>query len=315
MVSLPVPSEPLDGAIVALIQDLSLVWTPIDQDKLPSTYSKALGLITKAGMSEARVQAKITMDGFPELLRLQLCVSGEYTQYDIDRAFFDSMPAHWLDADGKTRAKMRQSLSGFYETRLTDKGHLARHDIESGNSRRVIDFVLKRFPLAFRSPVKAMVLVEDCSCQLQGGRTTETAQAIANASASIGDVVVNNQVNVSPSIVVNIDGATLSPSTPVPTVRDAPVNGTCNADSTTPPADKTGQSEGNGRKLKPKSRRKRTDPKADKMLSEAWDTGQYKTHVDLAIAKGTTAREVKLAIDRHRKRQAVKGLPRKKPRQ
>ena len=78
---------------------------------------------------------------------------------------------------------------------------------------------------------------------------------------------------------------------------------------------KTGQGEGNGRKPKPKSRRKRTDPRADKMLSEAWETGQYKTHTDLAIAKGITTREVKLAIDRHRKRQAAKGLPRKKPRQ
>jgi len=90
--------------------------------------------------------------------------------------------------------------------------------------------------------------------------------------------------------------------------------GTVNAVAATPD-EKTGQGKGNGRKPKTKSRRKRTDPKADKTLSEAWDTGQYKTHADLALAKGITAREVKLAIDRHRKRQAAKGLSRKNPRQ
>jgi hypothetical protein len=61
-----------------------------------------------------------------------------------------------------------------------------------------------------------------------------------------------------------------------------------------------------GNSKKPKTRRKRSDPKEDKLFAEAWATGQYRTYKALAKEKNTTTREVKLAIDRHRKRQAAK---------
>ncbi len=49
-----------------------------------------------------------------------------------------------------------------------------------------------------------------------------------------------------------------------------------------------------------------TDPKKDKQIADAWKTGQYKTYEDCAEELGKTQREVKLAIDRDRKRKTPK---------
>lgn len=64
-------------------------------------------------------------------------------------------------------------------------------------------------------------------------------------------------------------------------------------------------------KSAPKRRRKRgrpadTDPKADKKIEDAWQTGQYRTHEDLAGALNTSRREVTAALDRQRKRRKRK---------
>ncbi len=46
------------------------------------------------------------------------------------------------------------------------------------------------------------------------------------------------------------------------------------------------------------------DPDFDRQITEAWNTNQHKTYLDLANArgKGETYRDIKLAIDRHKKR-------------
>jgi hypothetical protein len=44
------------------------------------------------------------------------------------------------------------------------------------------------------------------------------------------------------------------------------------------------------------------DPRADQRVSDAWRTGQYETHEQLGRELGLSGREVKLALDRHRKR-------------
>ena len=49
-------------------------------------------------------------------------------------------------------------------------------------------------------------------------------------------------------------------------------------------------------------RKRDTDPKADKKIAEAWQTGRYKTHAELGKELGKSERDVKLALDRHRKR-------------
>lgn len=52
-------------------------------------------------------------------------------------------------------------------------------------------------------------------------------------------------------------------------------------------------------KPKPKGR-KATDPKGDKRVCEAWETGEYKTYAELANAMDISKQDVQLAIDRVR---------------
>lgn len=67
-------------------------------------------------------------------------------------------------------------------------------------------------------------------------------------------------------------------------------------------------SAGNKNRGKPSNRGRRvdSDPKDDERISNAWNTGNYRTYDELARALDATGeikgRDVKLAIDRHRKR-------------
>lgn len=45
-----------------------------------------------------------------------------------------------------------------------------------------------------------------------------------------------------------------------------------------------------------------TDPARDARWSDAWGSGRYKTYADCAREFSTTGRDLKLALDRHRKR-------------
>jgi hypothetical protein len=54
-----------------------------------------------------------------------------------------------------------------------------------------------------------------------------------------------------------------------------------------------------------------TDPKADKQVSDAWKTHQYKTYADCGQALGKSERETYLAIERHRGRLKRKSRKRK----
>ncbi len=53
---------------------------------------------------------------------------------------------------------------------------------------------------------------------------------------------------------------------------------------------------------KPAGRPRSSDPNADRRVSEAWKTRQYRTYADLAKARGMAVHEVKAACERERKR-------------
>jgi hypothetical protein len=61
------------------------------------------------------------------------------------------------------------------------------------------------------------------------------------------------------------------------------------------------------RPKRPGGRPSDTDPKEDRRVAEAWRTGQYATYEQLANAIGKERRDVKLAIDRDRKRTGKRG--------
>lgn len=54
-------------------------------------------------------------------------------------------------------------------------------------------------------------------------------------------------------------------------------------------------------------RPRHTDYDEDRRVADAWKTGNYKSHADLATAMRMTRRKVKLALDRQRKRAKLPG--------
>jgi hypothetical protein len=59
---------------------------------------------------------------------------------------------------------------------------------------------------------------------------------------------------------------------------------------------------GRGKKPRKRSRPVDTDARADKRVYEAWKSRRYKNYSDLARELKMSERDVKMAIDRHRKR-------------
>jgi len=100
-----------------------------------------------------------------------------------------------------------------------------------------------------------------------------------------------------------------------PAAKTEKGEGNGGADSTPPAAD-TPPRKGNGVKgNKPKRRKKRSDPKDDKRVADAYVAGGYQTETACATALSMTVNDVHRARDRHRKRQAAKERGRNKPRQ
>jgi hypothetical protein len=64
----------------------------------------------------------------------------------------------------------------------------------------------------------------------------------------------------------------------------------------------TGQEAGSHKKHRKRGRPTDTDPKADEKIWDAWRTGEYKTYEGLARAFTKPMRDVRAALERHRKR-------------
>lgn len=84
-----------------------------------------------------------------------------------------------------------------------------------------------------------------------------------------------------------------------------------NNDTVPPPLDKQGRGGENGESSTRNTGTRRgrpqdTDPKADARVFDAWQTGNYKKFADLARELKIERRDVKLAIDRERKRRDTK---------
>ena len=73
-----------------------------------------------------------------------------------------------------------------------------------------------------------------------------------------------------------------------------------------PTAEKAEGAGGSDGRQKRRGRKPDTDPKADKRVWDAWQSGEHKDHEQLAVALGMTRREAKLALDRYRHQPGVK---------
>lgn len=124
------PAHPVDLDALLHIRTLATVWSSIALDDLPDSTQRALHLVVRAGLVEGRVRLRLWMDRFPEIVRIRLGASGDWSQFDLHRRIFDSLPDGWLDRDGATVGPLRIQCHGYSQVRLTEQGELARGDMD-----------------------------------------------------------------------------------------------------------------------------------------------------------------------------------------
>lgn len=159
-------------------------------------------LMVLAGLIEIRLHIRAQMDRQPESLEMTVTVSGQYDARTLWRTVLRDVP-HWFDSEGRTRGQCHL-WSQPQQFRLTDQGELARHDFENQtpeNPSSVCAFVRRAGFFARRPDVEARIRVERAECTSTTGATASApaaqivaAQAIA--SASIGDITIQNHINI-----------------------------------------------------------------------------------------------------------------------
>jgi hypothetical protein len=209
--NVPIPQDPVDRELVQLISGLSTRWSPVNEQNLSSSAAEALNLIIRAGMAEGRLRLRLQMDGQPETLQIRVCVSGEYSGRGVFAKIAPHLPGGWLDAEGRTRGRLRVKTSGFRETRLTDQGELARQDLNDGQHDRVVSFVRNTGFFQSRPTVSPQIRIENISvrCESHSTSTGETGRVVAVAQASVGDIDIQltPTIHVHPTVHVHLDKA------------------------------------------------------------------------------------------------------------
>jgi len=143
------------------------------------------------------------MDGRDELVELTLTVTGEYDGGRIWRAILEQVP-EWLDANGRTRGRCRM-WSDPRQVRLTDQGEVARHDYENQtpeNPSSVCAFVRRLGFFIHRPAVAARIRIESCSVNARSGRDGGPVVAAAAAKASVGDITIQNNIQLDHGAIV-----------------------------------------------------------------------------------------------------------------
>jgi len=190
--------EPLDRAILGLLCAIPPRWKEIAYNELTSSEQEALRLMTRAGLVEERLRVRAWMDGFPQTVAMQFCVTGEYRNAEIAQRVLDTVP-EWKDKDGRSRNSFHIQADSVLRARLTHEGDLAKHDYESDQLSGICAFVRKKGMFALRGTVKGVVRVESCEVlgtDAPGGRSSGAiVTASAQASASVGDIVIQNNIS------------------------------------------------------------------------------------------------------------------------
>jgi len=199
----PVHVEPLDRAILDLLCSLPTTWGDHDAEALTGSEQEAVRLMVRAGLVELRLIVRAAMDGRDELVELTLTVTGEYDGGRIWRAILEQVP-EWLDTDGRTRGRCRL-WSDPRQVRLTDQGEVARHDYENQtpeNPSSVCAFVRRLGFFIHRPAVAARIRVESCSVNAQSGRDGGPTVAAATAKATVGDITIQNNIQLDHGAIV-----------------------------------------------------------------------------------------------------------------
>lgn len=171
----PSALAPIERSVVAVLSHSLPTWQVVSPDECASTHLQAIKLIVRAGMAEARCGCSISSDETREVVTLKLCASGEYEQQEILQAIYRSLPGCWLDEDGRTKLRLNVELQGYSQFRLNEHGVEAQEDLQRGDAQ----------PRA-----SSRILVEAREF------TSRTSGATAQATASVGDVVVHNHISI-----------------------------------------------------------------------------------------------------------------------
>lgn len=141
----------LTPAIAHLLQSIPVTWAEFDCDKLTALQSRALFLLTAAGMVERRGWIRTTIANHPVCFELRFQATGEgglvqalehatAVEYEAWRIAW----LKWRMGETKDRSPFLVQAMNPQEWRLTSQGELARDDVQGPDPSAVFDFALKR---------------------------------------------------------------------------------------------------------------------------------------------------------------------------
>lgn len=149
----PAPGPPgtLEAAVAEFLRLIPETWQAYRPDDLSETKTRALFLLTAAGMVERRERFRVTMGNHPVAVEATITFTGEYGGVEalegmIARLWDDWRETWiaWKKSDTASAAATHCERLEPSEWRLTDQGVLARGDLAGGQSGSVFDFVLRR---------------------------------------------------------------------------------------------------------------------------------------------------------------------------
>ncbi|MEX0937366.1 MAG: winged helix-turn-helix domain-containing protein [Pirellulales bacterium] len=159
-VSARLPTTKIEAAalrpvISDLLQSIPATWAEFDFDKLTALQSKALFLLTAAGMVERRGWIRATIANYPTCFEVRFQATGEGGFCKAMESATILQFQAWGDAWRKWREGELKDRSPFHaqamepqEWRMTDHGESARSGLNPANPEAdpnlVFDFVLKR---------------------------------------------------------------------------------------------------------------------------------------------------------------------------
>jgi len=136
-------------------------WAVLSPDDLSAKEADALALLVAAELVERRCHLRLQMFHRPMVIEATITATGEYGLvealeslaaglWEDWRAAFST----WRNGDARGPAPVHCELLEPQEWRLTASGVQARYDLAEGHGRSVCDFVLRRWPLTLRPPVR-----------------------------------------------------------------------------------------------------------------------------------------------------------------
>lgn len=141
----------VEEAILQLLKRIPERWEELDPEALSAVEEEAMVLLTGAGLVERRFSIRLSLIGHQMQIEAKASATGEHGLIEAMEPVLRKAWDAWADfykehAEGpeEERPTFFCEQTGPESWRLTDQGVLALQDIEAGNTKVVLDFVLKR---------------------------------------------------------------------------------------------------------------------------------------------------------------------------